>query len=218
MDERTSGLILRTRPLTDTSLIVHWLTRDFGRLATVAKGAHRKNSPFRGKLDLFFLADLSFRRARRSDLHLLREVSLQATHPALRRDLGRLQQTAYCARLIEQSTETDTPIQSLYELLLSFIEWLPSQPPAALAVLIFELKLLRELGLEPSWSQVNLSPKTVKHAREWLNTESWPASESLSVDETEARELSRFLHGFLIYHLGKIPSGRFRLDRAATLS
>ena len=31
MDERTIGLILRTRPLTETSLIVHWLTPDLGR-------------------------------------------------------------------------------------------------------------------------------------------------------------------------------------------
>ncbi len=31
--ERTTGLVLRLRPLTDTSLIVQWLTRESGRLA-----------------------------------------------------------------------------------------------------------------------------------------------------------------------------------------
>ena len=41
MDERTSGIILRTRPLTETSLIVQWITPDLGRVATVAKGARR---------------------------------------------------------------------------------------------------------------------------------------------------------------------------------
>ena len=46
MVETTTGLVLRTRPLTETSLIVHWLTREFGRLATVAKGARRPNHPF----------------------------------------------------------------------------------------------------------------------------------------------------------------------------
>ena len=54
MDETAHGIILRTRPLTETSLIVHWLTADHGRLSTVAKGAKRPKSPFRGKLDLFF--------------------------------------------------------------------------------------------------------------------------------------------------------------------
>src|SRR5437879_8044234 len=97
MDERASGLILRLYPLTETSLIVHWLTGNIGRLATVAKGARRPKSPFRGKLDLFYLADLSFSRSRRSELHTLREVSLRETHEALRKELGHLQQACYCA-------------------------------------------------------------------------------------------------------------------------
>src|SRR2546423_7069913 len=102
MIESTTGLILRTRPLTESSLIVHWLTADNGRLATVAKGARRPKSPFRGKLDLFYLADFSFRRSRRSELHLLREVALRNPHPALRRNLAYLTQASYCALLIEQ--------------------------------------------------------------------------------------------------------------------
>ena len=72
MIESATGIILRTRPLTDTSLIVRWLTPNFGRMATVAKGARRLKSPFLGKLDLFYLADFSFSRSRHSDLHILR--------------------------------------------------------------------------------------------------------------------------------------------------
>ncbi len=67
MIESATGLIVRTRPLTETSLIVHWLTPDFGRIATAAKGARRAQSPFHGKLDLLYLADFSFSRSRRSD-------------------------------------------------------------------------------------------------------------------------------------------------------
>jgi len=49
MDERAQGLVLRVYPLTETSLIVRWLTRELGRISTVAKGARRPKSPFRGK-------------------------------------------------------------------------------------------------------------------------------------------------------------------------
>src|SRR2546426_12095054 len=94
-EERSSGIIVRTRLLTETSLIVHWVTPEFGRIATVAKGARRPKSPFRGKLDLFYEADFSFLRSRRSDLHTLKEAVLRQTHPSLRRDLARLQQAAY---------------------------------------------------------------------------------------------------------------------------
>jgi len=88
MIETATGLVLRTRRLTETSLIVHWLTPGLGRLATVAKGALRPKSPFAASSICFYRADFSFSRSRRSELHTLREVSLRETHPALRQDLG----------------------------------------------------------------------------------------------------------------------------------
>jgi hypothetical protein len=36
----------------------------------------------------------------------------------------------------------------------------------------------------------------------------WRQIQQLTLAETETRELRQFLHGFLIYHLGKIPPGR----------
>src|SRR5882672_10591109 len=100
MIESAHGIILRTHPLTETSLIVNWLTPEFGRISTVAKGARRPKSPFLGKLDLFYEADLSFTRSRRSELHTLREVSLRDPHPALRQELGvRVAQADFAQRV-----------------------------------------------------------------------------------------------------------------------
>src|SRR5690349_9457639 len=124
MEERATGIILRTRPLTDTSLIVNWLTTELGRISTVGKGARRPKSPLRGKLDLFYIADFSFQRSRRSELHTLREVGLRETHGALRRDLALLQQAAYAAELIEQTTERETPLPEVFELMRDFLQHL----------------------------------------------------------------------------------------------
>jgi len=149
MVERTRGLILRVFPLTETSLIVDWLTADFGRISTAAKGAHRAKSPFRGKLDLFYLADFSFARSARSELHTLREIQLVETHPALRTDVEALQQAAYCARLIVQATEKETPLPEMFALLVETVTRISRQPVCPETVLDFELKLLTELGLKP---------------------------------------------------------------------
>ncbi len=160
MDERATGLILRTRPLTETSLIVQWLTIKAGRVATVAKGARRPKSPLRGKLDVFYAAEFSFARSRRSELHVLREVSLCETHPALRQDLGRLRQAAYCAALIEQTTETETPLPGLYQLFAGLIDHVSRQPTEAKTVFAFEMKLLADLGLAPDLTTSRLNPGT----------------------------------------------------------
>jgi DNA repair protein RecO (recombination protein O) len=171
MIETATGLILRTRPLTETSLIVHWLTPDFGRIATVAKGARRHKSPFIGKLDLFYLADFSFSRSRSSDLHNLREVSLREAHGALREDILKLRQAAYAAAFIEQATETETPLPAVFKLLREFLDQLCAQKSAPQIIFAFEFKLLRELGLEPHLEKARLTAGAKKIVRSlWKTT------------------------------------------------
>ena len=209
MDERTTGLILRTRLLTETSLIVQWLTPEFGRLATVAKGARRPQSPFRGKLDLFYLADFSFARSRRSELHLLREASLRDTHPALRENLAYLEQASYCVTLIEQTTEAETPLPEIFYLLTGLLQHLPKGPAQPLTVFAFELKLLAELGLSPQIQATRLREGS-RQILAKLTQLDWPALSCLRPAPVQSLELDRFLRSFLAYHLGKIPRGRDR--------
>jgi DNA repair protein RecO (recombination protein O) len=207
MIETATGLVFRTRPLTETSLIVQWLTPHLGRVATVAKGARRVKSPFHGKLDLFYLADFSFSRSLRSDLHTLREVILRETHSPLRQDLRLLQQASYCAALIERATETETPLPHVFDLMLGFLRHLLAQPPQPHTVFAFELKLLAELGLEPDLLQSRLSPGARQLVKA-LTASDWPAVTRLKPSPAQTIELRQFLHGFLEYHLGRVLKGR----------
>lgn len=207
MIQSATGLILRTRPLTETSLIVHWLTQEYGRVATVAKGARRAKSPFLGRLDLFYLADFSFSRSLRSQLHPLREVSLRDTQSAIRQDLHRLRQAAYAAAFIEQNTETETPLPAVFELMVGFLRCLCRQAAAPQMIFAFELKLLRELGLSPDLGTVKLTSGAKQIVRA-LAQGDWAAAVRLKLTQTQTEELRQFLHGFLIFHLGRLPPGR----------
>jgi DNA repair protein RecO (recombination protein O) len=51
--EHQPGFVLHTYPWRETSLIVEALTRDFGRVALVARGAKRRTSQLRGLLSPF---------------------------------------------------------------------------------------------------------------------------------------------------------------------
>ena len=207
MTDTSTGLILRTRLLTETSLIIHWLTPDLGRLATVAKGARRPKSSFQGKLDLFYAADFSFARSKRSDLHTLREVVVRERHERLRHDMGWIQQASYAAALIEQTTETETPLPEIYKLFASLLDFLPRHPPKPRTVFAFELKLLRELGQEPDVSETRLSTATQELLTALLESD-WADLPQLQPTSAQVRELQKFLHGFLLVHLGKLPKNR----------
>ena len=207
MTESSCGIILRLRSLTETSLIVHWLTPQLGRIATVAKGARRQKSPFAGKLDLFYIAEFSFGRSRHSELHHLREVSLRELHGALREDLLKLQQAAYATAFVEQATETETPLPEVFGLLRTFLEQVCHQPPQPQNVFALELKLLGELGLAPDLAQVSLTPGAGKIA-EQLTGGDWSQIGRLRLTAAQAAELSQWLNGFLIFNLGRVPRGR----------
>jgi DNA repair protein RecO (recombination protein O) len=206
MDEHSSGLIIRTRLLTETSLVVHWLTPQFGRIATVAKGARRAKSPFNGKLDLFFLGDLSFHRSSRSDLHTLREVVIRDFHAPFRQNLDYLKQACYAAALIEQTTETETPLPEFFQLLIAFLKHLPAFP-SALSIAAFELKLLHVLGLPPDLDREPLTPGSREILKQ-TNQQDWPALSRIRPAPRQLTEIDHFLRLFLLHHLGKIPRGR----------
>lgn len=205
--ESTHGIIMRTRPLTETSLIVHWLTPELGRVATVAKGARRAKSPFAGKLDIFYEAEFSFSRSRSSELHNLREVKLRETHAAIRTDLGKLQQAAYAAAFIEQATETETPLPEVHRLAGGFLEWLCAHEAHSRLIFALELKLLYLLGLAPEMDETRLTPGAKKIVIALLEGD-WSTSARLQLSAAQSQEISQWLHGFLILHLGRLPRGR----------
>jgi DNA repair protein RecO (recombination protein O) len=205
--ERSTGLILRIRPLTETSLIVQWLTPDLGRLATVAKGARGSKSTFRGQLDLFYSSDFSFARSSRSELHNLRETKTIATHAELRRNLAWLQQASYAAALIEQNTETESPLPVLYTQFTQLLAEIPLHAAQPQTIFAFELKLLADLGLQPDFAETPLTPGS-RNVLSRLAQLDWPAIFRLRLSPAQLSEIRQFLHGFLVYHLGKIPKGR----------
>jgi len=192
MLERTDGLIVRVRPLTETSLIVHWVTRAHGRLATVAKGARRPKSAFQGRLDLFFWAELVWQRSRRSELHLLREVTVLDAHADLRTDWERVRLAGYAVQLLEASTETETPIPALFELLLGLVRHLNTHPAQGRVRLAYEVKLLALLGWPPEVPGQGLSDAARALLRE-LARRDWEALGELNPTPHTVREVDAWL-------------------------
>ncbi len=150
--QSTSGIVLKLTKLTDTSLIVTWFTRDSGKLKTVAKGARRPKSPFLGKLDLFYLDDLTFIHSRRSELHILKECGVTEAFPNLREDFSTMARASYLCELADATTEAEHPVAKVFEALAEGLRQLATSEEGAageIAVRQFELALFEALGHSP---------------------------------------------------------------------
>ena len=145
--ESTEAILLRKRKFSDTSLIVSWCTESLGCVQTIAKGARRQKSPFAGKLDLFFEAEISIVRSRKSDLHTLTEVVLKNPFVGIRSNYLRTQSAAYFVELIEICTERDHREPELFGLLRRAFGYLNANDPTARAIAHFEGELARITGV-----------------------------------------------------------------------
>jgi DNA repair protein RecO (recombination protein O) len=146
----SAAILLRKRKFSDTSLIVSWCTESLGCIQTIAKGARRAKTPFAGKLDLFYEADIAIAPSRKSTLHTLTEVALRNPFPGIRKNYVRTQTAAYFVELIEICTERDHHEPELFELLRRAFGYLDANDPNLRAMSHFEAELARITGVHDS--------------------------------------------------------------------
>jgi DNA repair protein RecO (recombination protein O) len=147
MMEKSEGIIIRLTKLTETSLIVHWCTRDHGLIKTVAKGARRSKGAFAGKLDLFFEAELNWVRSRKSELHTLSEIAVMDYRENIRKRYRDTLVASYFVDLLAHVVEPDHPVPELYDLLQRGLGYLGENGADQRGILHFEHELARLLGV-----------------------------------------------------------------------
>lgn len=149
--EKAEGLILRVTDFSETSRIVVLFTREFGKISALAKGGRRLKGPFESALDLLATCQIVFLRKSTSGLDLLTEAKLVHRFHPQERDLTCLYAGYYVAELLLGLTEDYDPHPELYAASQDALQSFTASETAPMAVLRFELVLLREIGQLPDF-------------------------------------------------------------------
>ena len=147
--QKTRGIVLWTRDFRETSKLVTFITPDWGRLSTLAKGVRRPKSKLRGKLELFNYGVLVFYPSRTSDLHLLSQFDLLDDFPRAGETLEKSACFYYFAELVSSvayGAEQSRKLFADFHGVLSRAGEIASIPYARLW---FEFKFLESLGVLP---------------------------------------------------------------------
>ena len=196
--ERAEGIVLRVQPVTESSLLVLWFTREFGKLKTLAKGARRPKSPMRGRLDLFYEDELTFLRSRRSDLHLLHECFLTHPHAPLRTNVPVLTAASHVCELVDALTAVEDAHPELFQLLAAMLTSLEkSVAPAQL--IWFELQALAATGWKPVFTGETGTAKVLQS----LAGASAATASRVRLTAAQIRATEDFLGEFRQTHLGR---------------
>ncbi len=134
--------VLHTYPFKETSLVVELFARNFGRVATTAKGARRPRSAMRGMLQAFqpLLATWS------GKLELKTLHNLEWNGGLLLLQGEALMCGFYLNELLLRLLPREDPHEGLFEYYAATLKTLASGENLATTLRRFELKFLQELG------------------------------------------------------------------------
>ncbi len=82
---KTEAFVLDSRKWSDNSLILHFLTPEYGLVKSIAKGALRTKSKFRGKYEVLNRVEILYHHKESRDLQLLTDMEVVAHYPGLRK-------------------------------------------------------------------------------------------------------------------------------------
>ena len=144
--ETTEAILLRRARFGESSYVLIWRSPEHGKIRTAARGPARKDSKLRGRLDLFYHAEVQFAAGRKSDLHALRELKLLETWEGLRGNYGRLLAASYFAELCDLLSEPAHAAPGLFDLMRRALGHLCDNNPSRRSLEFFESEVCRLLG------------------------------------------------------------------------
>ncbi len=147
--EKATAIVLRVVEFSETSSVVTLLTREFGKVRGLAKGARRLKGPFESALDLLALCRIVFLRKSSDALDLLTEAKLERRFRPAPGDLSSLYAGYYVAELLNELTDERDPHPELFDAADETLAALGTSGAVHALVLRFEMTALRVLGHLP---------------------------------------------------------------------
>ena len=215
------AFVLHSYPYKETSLIVDVFSRDFGRVALVAKGAKRPHSKLRGALQTFQPLQVGW--SGKSEIRTL--TAAEWIGGLLPLERSALLCGFYLNELLVKLLARDDPHPALFDHYVAALNQLAHDEPAAIVLRKFELALLKETGVAGSLIIATNTREPVEPEKQYVfDPERGPREARLSdtspvvsgktlldmakedysdnLTQTQSKFLMRHL---LSHHLGGVP-------------
>ena len=146
-EESTPAIVLRARDYSESDRIVTLLTREFGKLSGIAKGAKASRRRFERKLEPFSQVNLFFRRRPHGQLvFITRAEPGESVPPAIEDDLAKIALGSYMLELADALTSEEAEAVDAYHVLARALDTLGNGAACLAMRQSFELNLLRAAG------------------------------------------------------------------------
>jgi DNA repair protein RecO (recombination protein O) len=159
IEESTPAIVLRARDYAEADRIVTLLTRDFGKLSGIAKGAKASRRRFERKLEPFTQVILYFRRRPHGQLVFITRAERSDGAPPELDELAKIALGSYMLELTDALTTEEAEAMGAYQVLASGLEVLGRRTPTIALRQAFELQMLQAAGFGLEFGRCRLCGK-----------------------------------------------------------
>lgn len=149
--QKSEGIVLRRQDLRETSMILTFYTKEFGKIKGIVRGVRGPRSQCGGgNMEIFAHDEVIFYERKRSDIYTISQCDLLDYFNPIRESLERLACAAYIVELLDSVTAVADKNNDVFELLENSLKLLAGEASPRRVTRIFEIKLLSLLGIMPS--------------------------------------------------------------------
>lgn len=151
---RSEAIVLRARKVRDTSKIVVFFTKRFGKVSAMAKGGLRPKSKFGSSLEILTHSLIIFYAKENRNVHTLSHSETLNPFTDAKADFAKLAYASVAVEILERLTPPEEPNEGLFDLAVLTLREFDAAAREELEVILasYLLKLLHLVGYGPSLS------------------------------------------------------------------
>jgi DNA repair protein RecO (recombination protein O) len=162
---KTPAVTLKRSNYKDSSQIITFFTRNYGKIQALAKGLKRPVKGVSGGIDLLTYNNIVFIHRKHSNLNILTEWVLQDNFYLLRNNLKKFHSAFYILELIKEFTEENDKNEPLFDLFINTLYEIASRGDSTVSTLAFEVQMLALLGYLPEMKRCAICKASLNSER-----------------------------------------------------
>ncbi|MCK9594660.1 MAG: DNA repair protein RecO [Candidatus Omnitrophica bacterium] len=146
---KTAAIVLKKYDLRETSLLVNFFTRDYGKISGELKGIRKDPRKFASSLESFSHNEIIFYHKRNSSVHLVSQADLVDNFPGIRRGLPKIAAASLIVELIDGIMAQEDKNEEIFDLAMTALAELSGYTDPEKVMTIFKIKVLSSSGFRP---------------------------------------------------------------------
>ncbi len=147
--DKARGIVLNKRDLRETSLIVDFYTREFGKVCGILKGIRTDPKKFGSNLEIFSLNEIVFYRKLHSHLHLVSQADKTENFTGARQSMERVTCAGFMMEMLASIMQLEDKNEEVFDLALASLKELETNYNPEKIATIFKIKMLSLSGFKP---------------------------------------------------------------------